>query len=59
MPRDAVSRTANVERNGGHKWVNYLVNILLDLRMVSGIAQDTVAFFGNAGLLDQNRLESN
>ena len=22
MPRDAVSRTANVERNGGHKWVN-------------------------------------
>ena len=23
MPRDAVSRTANVERNGGHKWVKY------------------------------------
>ena len=22
MPGDAVSRTANVERNGGHKWVN-------------------------------------
>ena len=22
MPRDKVSRTANVERNGGHKWVN-------------------------------------
>ena len=22
VPRDAVSRTANVERNGGHKWVN-------------------------------------
>ena len=22
MPRDAVSRTANVERNGGHKWVS-------------------------------------
>ena len=21
MPRDAVSRTANFERNGGHKWV--------------------------------------
>ena len=21
MPRDAVSRTANVERNGGQKWV--------------------------------------
>ena len=21
MPRDAVSRSANVERNGGHKWV--------------------------------------
>ena len=24
MPRDAVSRTANVERNGGHKWVKQL-----------------------------------
>ena len=23
MPRDAVSRTTNVERNGGHKWVNW------------------------------------
>ena len=23
MPRDAVSRTANVERTGRHKWVNY------------------------------------
>ena len=22
MPRDAVSRTANVERTGRHKWVN-------------------------------------
>ena len=22
MPRDAVSRTANVERTGQHKWVN-------------------------------------
>ena len=22
MPRDAVSRTANLERNGGKKWVN-------------------------------------
>ena len=25
MPRDAVSRTANVERNGGHKWVNAVI----------------------------------
>ena len=24
MPRDAVSRAANVERNGGHKWVKTL-----------------------------------
>ena len=24
MPRDAVSRTANVERTGRHKWVNFL-----------------------------------
>ena len=24
MPRDAVSRTANVERTGRHKWVNML-----------------------------------
>ena len=28
MPRDAVSRTANVERTGRHKWVN----IFLELR---------------------------
>ena len=31
MPRDAVSRTANVERNGGHKWVNVLQTILCGL----------------------------
>ena len=24
MPRDAVSRTANVERTGRHKWVKYM-----------------------------------
>ena len=24
MPRDAVSRSANVERNGGHKWVKII-----------------------------------
>ena len=28
MPRDAVSRTANVERTGRHKWVNNLSSIL-------------------------------
>ena len=27
MPRDAVSRTANVERNGGHKWVKILFEV--------------------------------
>ena len=26
MPRDAVSRTANVERNGGHKWIKDMKN---------------------------------
>ena len=26
MPRDAVSRTAYVERNGGQKWVNVSVD---------------------------------
>ena len=29
MPRDAVSRTANVERNGGKKWVNSSLGLLL------------------------------
>ena len=29
MPRDAVSRTANVERTGRHKWVNVLPLVLL------------------------------
>ena len=28
IPRDAVSRTANVERNGGHKWVKEIVKTL-------------------------------
>ena len=28
MPRDAVSRTANVERTGRHKWVNTLHSIV-------------------------------
>ena len=27
MPRDAVSRTANVERTGRHKWVNNSLNM--------------------------------
>ena len=35
MPRDTVSRTANVERNGGHKWVKthtevFFLEILLN-----------------------------
>ena len=28
MPRDAVSRTANVERTGWHKWVNIRLNTI-------------------------------
>ena len=32
MPRDAVSRTAEVERSGGHKWVK---NRLSGVRVVS------------------------
>ena len=32
MPRDAVSRTANVERNGGHKWVK--INMPLQVPVV-------------------------
>ena len=36
MPRDAVSRTANVERNGGHKWVNAMSKHLLGTR--SGVS---------------------
>ena len=40
MPRDAVSRTANVERNGGHKWVK-VVNIdhQLSAQAVASILQ--------------------
>ena len=47
MPRDAVSRTANVERNGGHKWVNqvderdqtprHLVHAVLDQLLMSNL----------------------
>ena len=38
MPRDAVSRTANVERNGGHKWVNGSSSYK-PLRMVTDMIQ--------------------
>ena len=31
MPRDAVSRTANVEGTGWHKWVKLLMNQLICL----------------------------
>ena len=29
MPRDAVSRTANVERTGRHEWVNKILLIII------------------------------
>ena len=45
MPRDAVSRTANVERTGRHKWVNHKVIqqhlmflVLLTLGMLNNLA---------------------
>ena len=31
MPRDAVSRTANVERNGGQKWVNKRLKFIQEI----------------------------
>ena len=34
MPRDAVSRTANAERNGGHKWVKVCRLSISGSRMV-------------------------
>ena len=48
MPRDAVSRTANVERNGGHKWVKELDRDM-DLFFLSGymylwMVKDKIAF---------------
>ena len=32
MPRDAVSRTANVEHNGGHKWVKVYMYLRVSLK---------------------------
>ena len=37
MPRDAVSRTANVERSGRHKWVNIEVLFLSEKLASLGI----------------------
>ena len=31
MPRDAVSRTANVERTGRHKWDTYVLHIPVNI----------------------------
>ena len=33
MPRDAVSRTANVERTGRHKWVNVTATVIVHDRV--------------------------
>ena len=48
MPRDAVSRTANVERNGGHKWVKELdrdmVLFFLSGYMYLWMVKDKIAF---------------
>jgi len=48
MPREAVSRTANVERNGGHKWVNtkdyVTVNLILILTNSNKIEQECGTF---------------
>ena len=38
---------------------NYLVNILPDLRMVSGQLEPSVVFLRSAGLFEKNRRESN
>ena len=44
MPRDAVSRTENVERNGGHKWVNtHTLPPLLMLLGSVGIAASNIS----------------
>ena len=34
MPKDAVSRTANVERTGRHKWVNMHTRITMSIEHV-------------------------
>ena len=48
MPRDAVSRTANVERNGGHKWVN---SVILVHAWVCFIAVFAVVFSCSIGFV--------
>ena len=39
MPRDAVSWTANVERNSGHKWVNFV-----SIQIYVAIIMDKIRF---------------
>ena len=43
MPRDAVSRTANVERNGGHKWVNKQVKTNISAKFDGFICVENVS----------------
>ena len=47
MPRDAVSRTANVERTGRHKWVNeYLYFKIVKKRSVRFDRNSDAANYG-------------
>ena len=47
MPRDAVSRTANIERNGRHKWVK-----AIDISMQM-FQQSIHIFLNNLGYVDE------
>ena len=60
LPRDAVSRTANVERNGGHKWVNYVryIYIYINYKRCAFYGDYTVYRLFVAMLLLANRIRS-
>ena len=47
MPRDAVSRTANVKRNGGHKWVltSMRVQYLIEIKITAQDASEASGIF--------------
>ena len=50
MPRDAVSWTANFERNGGHKWVNQIIN------RITSVIRTVYSFLIMQLLFDDNEI---
>ena len=58
MPRDAVSRTANVERNGGQKWVNAIQKRFLCVNVKAFCVKAFCVLSGKSFLFSEEVIQS-